>query len=349
MRVAPRLGALLIAGALGMVGVAQAEAPPPERSATGGHLGLRAQAEASFDRAEQALAAGRFGEAREAYREALAIDPGARFAPIARARAAALDAHAEGGFGPLAKLEALRRAPSRRGDRAAITALEQEIPSFPAGKVRSEAALLVAEAWRHPLGEPRRAIAALMFAVEDSAADPLTRAFALSELVALRRERGELAEAHALVERYPDLSPATRALVQRLVRRTKLRGAAIAVLALLALIGIGALVRVARRRGGVRDVPRAVVRPLAVAASLYLGGAGALLARSRDGDPRPFLLLGMGVLAIDVIARTWRLASGDERARARAARAAAGAAGVLAVAFLALERTDASYLESFGL
>jgi tetratricopeptide (TPR) repeat protein len=350
MRAACSLSALVFAGALGLCGAAQAEPAVPSPSASAAALARKERAEERFGRAEQALAEGRFREALAGYREAIAIDPSARCAPVAAARAADLEAHAEGEFGPLAKLEATRRDPQKSGDRTAITALEQEIPSFPDGRVRSEAALLVAEAWWHRLGEPRRAIAPLTFAVEDRAADRLTRALALTELVAVRRELDELAEASDLVERYPDLSPGTRDRVRRLFRRTELRAISLVVLALLALIGIGSLVRVARRLGGVRDVPRAVVRPHAVAASLYLGGAAALLARLRgDGDPRPFLLLGLGVLAIDVIARTWRLASGDRRAAARAARAVTCAVGVVAVAFLAIERTDAGYLESFGL
>lgn len=342
------LTAFVFAGALGLGCATRAEAAEPSPSASA--IASKQQAEERFAQAEQAFARGQLREALAGYREVIAIDPSARCAPAAEARAADLAAHAEGEFGPLAKLEATRRDPQKSGDRAAIGALEQALPGFPDGRVRSEAALLVAEAWWHRLGEPRRAIAPLTFAVEDRAADRLTRALALTELVALRRELDELAEASDLVERYPDLAPETRARVRRLFRRTELRAISIVVLAIVALIGIGSLVRVARRLGGVRDVPRAVVRPRAVAASLYLGGAAALLAKLRgDGDPRPFLLLGVGVLAIDVIARTWRLASSDRRAALRAARVVTCAVGVLAVAFLAIERTDAGYLESFGL
>ena len=61
------------------------------------------------------------------------------------------------------------------------------------------------------------------------------------------------------------------------------------------------------------------------------------------------LWLGVGVLGVDLAARAWRIGSRDGRPIARAARAVVCAAGVLAVAFLALERADAGYLESFGL
>jgi hypothetical protein len=95
---------------------------------------------------------------------------------------------------------------------------------------------------------------------------------------------------------------------------------------------------------------REVVRPVAIGFALYLGAAGAVLVRLYGaGDVRPFLWLGAGVLAMDVIARSWRLGSSEQRPAARIVRALACAAGVIAVAFLALERADAGYLESFGL
>src|SRR6185503_3840932 len=202
---------IALAVTLGLAGAARAAEPPP------------ATAEERFHHAEQALAGGRFAEALAGYQEAIAADPSARFAGAARARAADLEAHAEGGFAPLAALEAVRRDPRKSGEREAIEALERAISSFPEGRVRSEAALVVAEAWWHRLGEPRRAIAPLTFAVEDAAADRLTRSLALAEIAAVRRELGELGEARDLVERYPDLSPGTRAEVRRLIRRAELR------------------------------------------------------------------------------------------------------------------------------
>jgi tetratricopeptide (TPR) repeat protein len=310
----------------------------------------KARAQARFEAAEQAAAELRFADALAGYRAAAAEDPSASFARLARARAEDLETHAEGGFVPLARLEAVRRDPRKSGDRAVIEALERDLAGFPDGRVRAEARLVVAEAWWHRLGDPRRAIAPLEAVAGDASADRLTRGLGLTELTAVERDLGDLDAARAAVDRYPDLAPGVRTEVIRLHRRARARVAAVGLLAALAIVGAASFVRAARKLGGVGEVQRAVVRPLAVAFSLYLGGAAAVLVRLRgDGDPRPFVWLGLGVLAMDVVARTWRLGSGAGRAPARAGRAILCAAGVLAAAFLAVERVDPSYLEGLGL
>ncbi|MEP7126497.1 MAG: hypothetical protein ABJE95_36535 [Byssovorax sp.] len=315
--------------------------PPPE---------ARIAAQQSFDRAERAFQALRFAEALAAYREAAAADPSARFVPIARARAADLEAHAEGDFAPLARLSAVRRDPIQSGDRAVIEALARDVTTFPPGRVRGEAELVIADAWWHRLGDPLRAVPPLEAAIADETGDRLTRSLALGELVSLHRERGDLDAALAAADRFPDLAPATRRELHTLVRRGRLRAAAIAVLAALGLLGLVSLARAAPRLGGVAELPRAVSPPLAVAFSLYLGGAAAVLVRLRgDGDPRPFVWLGLGVLASFTVARAWRLGFGNGGPTARAARGLVCAIGVIAAAFLAVERTDPSYLEGLGL
>ena len=323
-------------------------------SATSAHAepgpAARAAAQQSFDRAEQAFQAMRFAEALAAYREAAAADPSARFVPIARARTADLEAHAEGGFAPLARLAAVRRDPRLGADRAEIEALARDVASFPPGRVRGEAELVIADAWWHRLGEPRRAIAPLEAAIADETGDRLTRSLALGELAALQRELGDLPAALAAVERFPDLAPGTRKQIRTLVRRGRLTTAAVALLAALAVIGVASLARAASRLGGLRELPRAVLPPLAVAFSLYLGGGAAALVRLRgEGDPRPFVWLGLGVLAAFTVARAWHLGWGAGGPTARTARAILCVAGVIAAAFLAVERTDVTYLEGLGL
>jgi 4-hydroxybenzoate polyprenyltransferase len=143
--------------------------------------------------------------------------------------------------------------------------------------------------------------------------------------------------------------PARRDEARRAARRDRAASAAFAVTAALAAIGACGFVRAARRDGA-RRAARAIVRPLAVATALYVGGAAAVLtALHGEADARPFLWLGLGVLAMDWVARAWRAGWVDERPGARALRAASCAAGVLAVAFLALAYTNAAYLASFGL
>jgi len=333
-----RAGVLAFVLALASLARAEPDAPDP-----------RARAKAAYELAERAAAELRFGEALAGYDAVLSIDPSAPFAKQARTRAADLRAHAEGDFAPLARLEAVRRDPAP--DRAAIEALARDVASFPPGRVRAEARIIVAEALWHRFGEPSRAAAALAEAIADPSADKLTRALALNELVALERERGDIRAAARAIAPFPDLVPNLHAEIQRLVRRLYLTRVASAVLGLLALVGALSIVRLVRAPG--RDpeaIVRAVIRPASVAFALYLGGAAALLVRLHgEGDVRPFLWLGFGVLGVDVVARAWRLGSKDTRATARVGRAVVCAIGVLAAAFLSLEGANAGYLESFGL
>ncbi len=310
----------------------------------------RELATASCARADQAARNLHFGEALAAYQAAITADPSAPCAGVARARADDLAQHAEGGFGPLTELEAVRRDPRRAANPSTIETLARDLDAFPDGRVRAEARILVAEAWWHRLGDPVRAISAFSAAAGDRSGDRLTRAVALSELWTLRRQRGEIREALADVEREPDLSPALTRTVRRAARREGLRAGALAVLGVLAAIGAASLARLAVKARDLRDLPARVVRPAAVAFSLYLGGAAAILVRLHgQGDMRPFLSFGLGVLAIGVVARAVPLATGGRAAAGRAVWAAACVAGVAAAAFLSVERADASYLESLGL
>jgi tetratricopeptide (TPR) repeat protein len=331
-------GAVLL-GALALH-PARAEADPAARAA----------AEASCQRAETDAAALRFAEALAAYRAASAADPSAPCAQRARARAEELAAHAEGDFGPLARVEALRRDPLKRADRAAIEALGRDADGFPDGRVRAEARLLVAEAWWHVLGEPARAIAAFEAAADDRSGDPLTRALALGDLCAVRRLRGELREALAATERQPGLSPALHATLRRLVRREQLRAVASGVTGILAVVGAASVARLVLSTGRARDVLRRVVRLRSALAAAFLAGGGALLVRADGGaDPRPFLWLGLGIFLLDVVARSFRLAIGGGSSLARAAWAAVCVVGVFSAAFLAAARVEPDYLDGFGL
>jgi hypothetical protein len=308
----------------------------------------RAIARAAFDEAESAAREFRFEEAQRAYEHAFDADPSAPFAPVARARAEDLAAHAEGGFAPLRALEEVRRDPKKLRDSASVEALERAAGAFPPGRVRSEARIVVAEAYWHTLGQPERAIAPLEAITSDEAAESYTRALALNELVGIARDRGDLGAAAAELDRHPALLPTLRAEIHRLIRRARISVAAHAWLIALLSVGVVSIARVARRSGA-RSLSRKLVRPLATGFALYVGAAAALLAKIYGNeDPRPFLFLGLGIFALDVIARAWRLTSTESRAL-RVVRAIACGAGVLAVGFVALERTEAGYLTSFGL
>lgn len=345
MRVGVRRAATLLLTAAALIEVDAARASEPADAGA-----ARAAAEASCARAEQASRELRFDEALAAYLAAIEADPSAPCAGVARARADNLAGHAEGGFAPLAELSAVRRDPGKAADRATIEALARDLEAFPDGRVRAEARLVVAEAWWHRFGDQARALPQLAAAAGDPAGDRLTRALALSQLWMLRRQRGEIREALADVEREPDLSPVLTRTVRRAARREGLRALALGVLGVLAAIGAASLVRLAARARDVRDVPALVVRPAAVAFSLYLGGAAAILVRLHgEGDVRPFLWFGIGVLVLGIVARALPLAVGARAGAARAFWAAACVVGVVAAAFLSVERADASYLETLGL
>lgn len=305
----------------------------------------RAAAEARFEEAERAQGELRFAEALRGYQEALAADPSAPFARAARSRADWIAARAEGGFGPLARLAAAQRDAGRLADEAAAAAWERELEAFPPGRVRVEArALLAGALWER---QPERAVGVLERLLADPAADAVTRALALRQVADFHRGRGDLGAARAAVLRYPDLAPELRREVLRLSRRVTLRWASAGALGGVALAAGAALLH-ARRRA--REVARAAAHPALVALALYVGAAGAVLVRLHGGaDPRPFVWLGLGALAVAAAARALRAALPGMGPGARAAWALCCVAGVLAAAFLALERTNAGYLESFGL
>jgi len=310
----------------------------------------RGAAQERFAQAERAAAELRFADALRGYREALAEDPSAPFARTARARADWIAARAEGDFAPLARVEAVRRDRARLGDAAAAAAWEEELERFPAGRVRVEARALLADALWNRLGQPSRAAGVLERVLADPAADAVTRGIALQQVVDIHRGRGDLAAARAAVLRYPEVNPGLRREVLRVARRETLRWAALGALGTIALATGAALARAGRRAGQAGEAVRTAAHPLVVGVALYVGAAGAIAARVHGGaDPRPFLWLGIGALAVAVSARALRAALPGMGPGARAAWALCCVVGLLAAAFLALERTDAGYLESFGL
>lgn len=302
-----------------------------------------------FERAEKAEARADFASALKDYEAALQASPSAPSSRVALARARDLRAHAEGNFVPLQRLDAVRRKPEP--ERAEIEALDRDAATFPDGRVRSEARLVVAEAYWHRLNDKPAAVRVLDAVVGDASADKLTKSLALHELVAIHREQGDLQSAHRAVSRMPELVPSLHAEVSRLMRRSRLSRASVVLLGIAFVVGAASLVRLLQRNK--RD-PEAtlkrVVRPGSVAFALYVAGAAAMLVRYHgEGDVRPFLWLGFGLLALDIVARAWNLASRDARPLARLLRALFCGLSVLALAFLSLERANAGYLESFGL
>jgi hypothetical protein len=310
-----------------------------------------AAAEAFFLLGQLDEGRGRFAEALEDDRAAAAAAPNTRWALRASDRADWLRARSEGGYAPLARLEAVRRDASAASDPAAIDALAHDLESFPPGQVRVEARMLVAEAWIGRMHRPDDAIGQLRQVTDDPKADPLTGRLAerqlVDALVATGRAREAAAEARAHASR---LDPRFVKQVERLVLRGQVRIAAVATLGAFLALAASGLVRAARRRelGAAGRGVRAIA-PVAVLFVAFVAVAGGVLASNYEsGNASPFLWLGAAVLPLVLVARAWS-SVGSPRAAARIARATLCGGAVVAAAFVLLDALDPQYLSGFGL
>lgn len=309
----------------------------------------RERAQALYQEAEQAAADMRYAQALSAYRGAALADPSAPFALTARVRADDLAQHAEGDFVPLKRLNEIRRLPRAELTQRTLETFENDLEQFPPGRVRSEARLFVAAAYREHLGDRARALSAYDRALADPSTDKLNLSLALSSKVALLREAGELKAALQSMEGFAGLLPNLQRELSRELRRSRIQIASIAWLGGLLLLGAAGLARAFSMHSAAK-VKRHVLRPFDLAFGFYLGGVGALLARLHGGgDVRPFLGLGLGIPLVAAVARIFTLQPFAEKTAYRAASGLICAAGVLALAFLVLSQSDAGYLESFGL
>src|SRR5262249_26150359 len=144
--------------------------------------------------------------------------------------------------------------------------------------------------------------------------------------------------------------PKVVADVMRLRRRHHVHIACITILVALLVLAARAIAR-ALREGRHVVVGSAVRRmtPLAIGYAAYVALGGAVLASSYErGTSRPFVIFGIALGAIVILARAWGSAASPERA-ARGLRALLCAGSALAAAFLVLEGVDATYLDGVGL
>jgi len=186
-------------------------------------LGVRAEGEGDFPRA------------LEYYRASLEKLP-PRLARNARNRIRWIEEHSEGNFLPLATLARVRRDRTVLTDPAAIEKLATEVEAFPAGLVRSELRLRVAEARLRRDGGDAAGLAGLRAVIDDPRSGASDRMLAEPDLVTALLAAGQLDEARAEVKAHP-FDPASTAKVERLVRRRwQVRGAGL--LGALALLGL---------------------------------------------------------------------------------------------------------------
>jgi hypothetical protein len=277
--------------------------------------------------------------------------PNTRWALRANDRIEWLRARSEGDFGPLTRLEKVRRDPAASSDPAAIDALARDLESFPPGPVRVEARMLVAEAWLGRMHRPGDAVGQLRKVTEDPKADALTQRLAERELVDALVSTGRIDEAATEASTHANrLDTRFVKQVGRLVVRRAVRIGSLVVLGAFALLAVAGLVRAGMRRQlGTALLELRKLAPVAVLFVAFVAGAGGLLAtKYESGNAAPFLLLGAGVLPLLLVARAWS-AVGSQAAGARAARALLCGATVVAAAFTLLEWLDPQYLPGFGL
>jgi hypothetical protein len=322
---------------------------PCRRATAAPEGGSEAETLYALGRAEEE--AGAFARALAYDRASVAAAPGSVWAQRASARVAWLEARSEGDFGPLARLERVRRSPSLADDPEAVDALAREVRSFPPGKVRVEAQMFVAEAWLGRLRRPADALPLLRAVSDDPGADPLSSQLAERAIVDTLAGQGRLDEAAAEASSHAGRLDARFVKQARArARRRALRRGAIAELAGFAGLAAIALLR-ARRRGALGEA-RAALRglaPVAVAFAAYVAAAGGLLAsRYESGNAAPFVRLALAVLPLLLLARAWG-SVGSARSAARIGRAALCAVSVFAAAFVLLDAVNPSYLEGFGL
>ncbi len=350
-RVTPFAYAVCAAAAVATLAAARPARAQPEGAAAKNVETEGAGAADLFAAAEAHERAGAYAQAADEYERAARAAPSAPFVPRAEARARLLRAHGEGDFAPYAALEAMRADRASSDDPRALAALAARAATFPPGPVRSEARVLVAEAYAGRLHRPADALPLLDLVATDASADPLTARLALDMLVSIQLDAAELDAAQAAITRHAALAdPSLAARVRTLVRRRGLHRVALAVLTATASLLGAALVR-ARARGELAAAGRALRASYKFIAGVlaYVGVVGGLLAAGFErGTSGPFLAFGAAALPIAIGARAWG-AIGAAAPWARAGRAIACAAAVLATAFLVLEQIDAEYLKGFGL
>lgn len=317
--------------------------------------GDRARARALFEEAERADDALAFARALELYDQMRALDPGSRYAPRAEARGAVLRAHAAGGFVVFTELERVRRDPKLASDAAAIDALVALADRSPGDPSEVEVWVLAAEAYAYRLGRPAEAARLYGRVVSADHVDAIVGKKAARDLVTMQLASGDVRGAQSTVALAVAHGRADDRLardVKRVARRGRLHQAALAVVIVVTLLALGAVARGAKKSAEARGAIAASVGKIsriAIAYAIYVALGGALLATRYDtGTGTPFLVLGIVIVPLVLLARAWG-AAGRPGATARAGRAAACAASALAAAFLVLEGINGTFLEGMGL
>lgn len=267
-----------------------------------------------------------------------------------RRRIESLLSYSEGNFGPFEQLERARHTSDIEHNLAMLESLRIAADSFPNGRVRGEARLLVGLAFASNAEQRTRAPSILDAVVRDPFAAPATRKQALRSATDLLWQL-DVREGVRLVSRNHAI--ASIDLVNEAKKHERRFWAHRATVFLLALFCANSLFaigrQVAARRFDAARLGRRAVRSLSF--GVLVGGAGAAIVSFYErGHTLPFLLLGVSIVAVAILADAWRLANdGKAPHRTRVAlRLLLSASAVLSSAYLILESIDVRYLEAFG-
>jgi hypothetical protein len=224
---------------------------------------------------------GAFERALVAQRACMAKAPTSGWTRSARNRISWISARSEGHFVPLARLQRVRRDPTLSNDPAAIDALARDVEAFPAGRVRAEARMFVAEAWLTRSDKRDEAVAEFQRVADDPTSDSMDAAFASRHLVESLLSEGRIDDAANEVRAH-HFDPKIVGEVARRVRRQTLRRVAIAELLTVASLALVMVARVFARRGRTarKSGPGALPRlpPAGFAALVTLGGVSVVAA-----------------------------------------------------------------------
>lgn len=253
--------------------------------------GASAQEEASleeaYSRAQEREHAHDPRGAREAWREVMAIGPGSRMAARAARRVAWLDERSDADFGPL---EALLNFQARE-DRtlAAAEAFEARIASMPAGRVRIEAHLALAQAFGS-LGETERASAIYRAVLDEEGLRSDEAVVARDELAGVLASGGDVDAALSELESSGLEHSARHGVLLRNARRRFLEPLAWSAIALFVVLVVGGIQKVR----GLSRARAALADPWAIATCAFVAGFPYLVARIlSDEAAGAFLVLGI--------------------------------------------------------
>ncbi|MBK8169093.1 MAG: hypothetical protein IPK60_01960 [Sandaracinaceae bacterium] len=272
-----------------------------------------------------------------AWSEALAASPSSRLARRCETRIAYLEARRENDFVPLARLMRMRQGGRASQTRPSIERFEATLDALPAGIVRKESRMLVAEAWMSSIRDPRRAIRAYRALLLLDALEGNERRAILSGLASAYSALGDSdAAVRALNQAGLGDTPVGATIRLEGERRVG-RVAAYGALVVFILLAAAAIWRARIDLGAVRKTlagPR-------IAAAVFVTVIPLVLARAYDASATDtFTLLGACVMCILFVASLAGEAF-DARKPAKAfavATACSAAFAVLATGYLLLDR-----------